>query len=91
MNTATGPGQPWRRGWRDAAAILWSAFLIAAAASVVVFGLFDPLELISIASVPLPASRMAGYATGFFFLWTMCALAAAMAIFMLRSYQRRPR
>ena len=89
MNTATGPDQPWRRGWRDAAAVLWPAFIIAAAASVIVFGLFDPLDLISIASVSLPANRMAGYAAGFFFLWAVCALAAAMAIFMLRGNRRR--
>ena len=88
MNTAARPDQPWRRGWRDAAAILWTAFLTAAAASVIVFGLFDPLELSTISSVPLPANRMAGYAAGFFFLWAICALSAAMAVFMLRSYRR---
>lgn len=88
MTPANGPDRPWRRGWRDAAAIVWPAFITAAGASVIVYGLFDPLDLAAIASVSLPASRMAGYAAGFFFLWTICALAATMAVFMLRSYQR---
>ena len=94
MNTAADAPEtspPWSRRLRDTASVLWPAFLVAAASSVLVFGLFDPLDLAEISSVSLPMNRMAGYAGVFFFLWLICSGAAALSIFMLRSYQRRGR
>ena len=64
-------------------AIVWPSFLVAAVATVLVFALFDPKELVRNSANPA-ATRMAIYTISFFCFW---ALGAASS--MLTCYFRR--
>ena len=63
--------------------VLWPAFLVAAAAEFVFFGLFDPQDL-TLFGEPLEASRMTIYSVGFFFFWGVGAASGALTLFLYR-------
>ena len=60
--------------------ILWPSFLIAGAASAVVFALVDPLDVAIFGYIRL--ERDALYAAGFFFFWLVAAASSALTFFM---------
>lgn len=64
--------------------VLWPSFLVAAVAELLVFAVFDPLDLHAF-GVPLQADRMPVYTIGFFFFWAVGASAAALTVFLQRS------
>jgi hypothetical protein len=64
--------------------ILWPAFLVAAAAELLFFAIFDPSDL-RLFGVPVEADRVPVYTVGFFFFWAMAAAASAMTVFLQRS------
>ncbi len=64
--------------------VLWPSFLVAAIAELIVFAVFDPLDL-HVFGVPVQAGRMPVYTIGFFFFWAVGAAAAALTVFLQRS------
>ena len=63
--------------------ILWPSFLVAAAAEMVFFALFDPGEL-TFFGQPLEVSRTATYSIGFFLFWGFAAASSALTHFLDR-------
>jgi hypothetical protein len=61
--------------------VLWPSFLVAAVAEMVFFALFDPHDL-TLFGEPLQWSRQTVYSVGFFFLWSTCATASALTLFL---------
>jgi hypothetical protein len=64
--------------------ILWPSFLVAGAADVVFFTLFDPLELFY-AGEPLIEGRLAAYTVGFFAFWLLCMGSSMLTCYFQRS------
>ena len=60
--------------------ILWPSFLMAGAASAVVFALVDPLDVVFLGH--LQAGRITVYTVGFFIFWIMAALSSALTLRM---------
>ncbi len=77
---------PWAR---KIAVVGWTSFLAASVATMLFFAWIDPATLAEVADAPLPEDRMTGYAIGFFFFWTICAGAAALAVYVLRTGRAR--
>jgi hypothetical protein len=59
--------------------ILWPSFLVAAAAEMAFFALFDPGEL-TFFGRPLELSRTAVYSIGFFLFWAFAAVSSALSV-----------
>jgi hypothetical protein len=64
--------------------VLWPSFIVAAAAELMFFALFDPADL-HLFGVPLDMDRVPVYTIGFFFFWAIGAAAAALTTFLERS------
>jgi len=64
--------------------VLWPAFLVAAAAELVFFAVFDPADL-HLFGAPVEAGRTPIYTLGFFFFWGITAAASALTVFLQRS------
>jgi hypothetical protein len=76
----------WTRRRIEVGAIVWSSFLAACGATMVFFAFFDPLELGRDDAPPAwIASRMTGYAIGFFFFWIVTMVSALLTAFLLES------
>jgi hypothetical protein len=74
--------EPVTRG-RKLMAVLWPAFLVAAAANALFFTAFDPHDL-TFFGRPVEASREVMYTVGFFAFWAVAAAAAWLAVAMAR-------
>jgi hypothetical protein len=68
-----------RLGW-----VLWPSFLVACAAELAFFSLFDPRDL-HLFGAPVEADRMLVYTLGFFALWALGAISSALTVFLARS------
>jgi len=77
---------PQRQLLLDAAIVMWTSFLSGGLASLLFFAAVDPL-LLRDAGPRLfdNLTREAGYALGFFFFWTMAAIASALSVYMIRT------
>ncbi len=64
-------------------AVLWPSFLLAGAATVVFFTLFDPLDLLGCEGEP-PLSRTGAYSVGFFLFWLLTASSSLATVYFLR-------
>lgn len=64
--------------------VLWPAFLVAGAAEIVFFSVFDPLDL-TFLGAPIELSRSAVYTIGFFAFWALGAASSALTVFLERS------
>jgi len=74
----------WSRLREDIAVVTWSSFLVASVATLLFFAFVDPSVLAEVLNHPRwLATRMAGYALGFFFFWFIAASAASMTAYML--------
>jgi len=63
---------------------LWASFLAACGATLFFFAYFDPMMLAADSHPPRwLADRRSGYAAGFFFFWTVAAIAALLTVFMI--------
>ncbi len=60
-----------------AASVLWPAFMVAAAAELVFFGLVDPLDLAAYGA-PVSEDRMHVYSLGFLFFWALGSVASVV-------------
>lgn len=69
-------------------AILWPSFFAACIATVVCFGLIDPLALRDLTFPDLPISRETGYAIGFFAFWAATASSSLFTWILLRPASR---
>ncbi|MES2150962.1 MAG: hypothetical protein V4508_14375 [Pseudomonadota bacterium] len=61
--------------------ILWPSFLTAVLAEGLFFSLFDPREALTAGAQEL-LSPLAVYSIGFFFFWTICALASMLTQYL---------
>jgi hypothetical protein len=77
-------------GARTVGLVACCSFLTAAAATAVTFAFVDPAALPQDALTPWARSHWAVYAVGFFFLWTICAVASALTIYMAHTERRTP-
>jgi hypothetical protein len=68
-----------RLGW-----VLWPSFLIACAAELLFFSIFDPTDL-HLFGVPVEAERMPVYTVGFFAFWAIGAISSGLTVFLSRS------
>jgi hypothetical protein len=68
-----------RIGW-----VLWPSFLVACAAELAFFSVFDPSDL-HIFGMPVEADRMPVYSIGFFAFWSIGAASSALTVFLARS------
>jgi hypothetical protein len=68
-----------RLGW-----VLWPSFLIACAAELLFFSIFDPADL-HLFGVPVEADRMPVYTVGFFAFWAIGAISSGLTVFLSRS------
>jgi len=70
---------------RRLGAVVWPAFLGAAALEMVVFAFVDPAALRSPAGGPLELSASAVYSLGFFAFWVLSAGACGLTLLLGRS------
>lgn len=68
-----------RLGW-----ILWPSFLVACAAELMFFAVFDPTDL-HLFGMPVEAERMPVYSIGFFAFWMIGAVSSGLTVFLARS------
>jgi hypothetical protein len=69
-------------------AILWPSFFAAGVASMVLFALFDPVELLELAFPGHHLGRELGYTAGFFLLWMATAASSLFTWILLRPASR---
>jgi hypothetical protein len=76
----------WPRLWQDVAIVAWPSFIVAAVATMICFAFIDPL-LVGHDDFPPPAfaTRMSGYAIGFFFFWLISALSSLLTLYLART------
>ncbi|MGB5104543.1 MAG: hypothetical protein WBO04_14670 [Steroidobacteraceae bacterium] len=81
----------WPRLKQDVAIIVWPSFLAACVATMVSFAFIDPV-LVGHDDYPPPAfaSRMTGYAVGFFFFWLIAALSSLLTLYLARTARPEP-
>lgn len=75
----------WSRRQRDWAVVLWIAFLSAAAGAFVLFGLVDPLHIVSDWADEYDIGVRLAYGLAFAYLYLLCLLAGALTMFMIRT------
>jgi hypothetical protein len=85
MNTEHPVNRRWGMRQRDWAVVLWVAFLSASAGSFVLFGLVDPLDMVSDWSDKYDIGIRLAYGLAFAFLYLLCLLASALTMFMIRT------
>ena len=70
---------------RDWAVVFWIAFLSAAAGAFVLFGLVNPIDMISSWADEYSIGVKLAYGLAFLFLYLVCLLASALTMFMIRT------
>ena len=66
--------------------ILWPGFLVAGAATIVTFTVFDPVEISACIGGP-DISRTGWYSVGFFLFWFMSALSSLLTCYFQQPCQ----
>ena len=66
-----------------AAGILWPAFLTSGVATILVFTVFDPVEIFQCIGGP-DVSRTGAYSVGFFLLWALTSISSALTWYFER-------
>jgi len=82
----------WPRLRQDVAIVTWPSFLVASVATMICFAFIDPV-LVGNDDYPPPAfaTRMSGYAIGFFFFWLISALSSLLTLYLARTARPEPR
>lgn len=75
----------WSMRQRDWAVVLWIAFLSAAAGAFVLFGLVNPLDMVSDWADEYDIGLKLAYGLVFVFLYLVCLLACSLTMFMIRT------
>ena len=82
--------QQWSRNKQAVFTVAWISFLVAAVGTMVFFAFFDPVALVDLYE-DVGISRDAGYATGFFFFWVLCAICSGVTAYLVRTAPKRDR
>jgi len=85
MTTQHPLNRRWNRRQRDWAVVFWIAFLSASAGAFVLFGLVDPLDMVSSWADKYDIGLRLAYGLAFAFLYLVCLLASALTMFMIRT------
>jgi len=85
MTTEHPVNRRWSMRQRDWAVVFWIAFLTAAAGSFVLFGLVNPLDIVSAWANEYDIGVRLSYGLAFAFLYIICLLASALTMFMIRT------
>jgi len=80
----------WSRDTQKLAILTWISFLTASAFTMLFFAFIDPLVIVDAINVELIESRNAGYAIGFFFLWSNCWVAGWLSLRLCRRKRTGP-
>lgn len=83
--------QDWSRDQQKFAVLTWISFLTTSGFSVLLFAFIDPLTIVDALGVPALESRNAGYAVGFFFLWTHAWISGWLILRLVRRKRNWPR
>lgn len=85
MNTEHPVNRRWSQRQRDWAVVLWVSFMSAAAGAFVLFGLFNPLDIIQAYSGEFEMGVRLAYGLAFAFLYLLCLLSSILTMFMIRT------
>ena len=85
MNTEHPVHRRWSMRQRDWAVVFWIAFLSSAAGAFVLFGLVNPLDMVSSWADEFDIGVRLAYGLAFAFLYLVCLLASALTMFMIRT------
>ncbi len=85
MKTEHPLNRRWSQRQRDWAVVLWVSFLSAAAGAFVLFGLFNPLDLINTYTGEFEMGVRLAYGLTFVFLYLLCLLSSMLTMFMVRT------
>ena len=83
--------KPWRRRWQEYAAVGWISFLVGGFATMLFFAFVDPAQFEFVEGESLEATRMTGYALGFFFFWLIAGMAGFSVAYLIRSMRQDAR
>ena len=75
----------WSMRQRDWAVVLWIAFLATCAGAFILFGLINPLDIVSVWADQYDIGIRLAYGLAFAFLYFLCLLASALTVFMIRT------
>lgn len=89
MTTQHPVNRRWSMRQRDWAVVLWVAFLSASAGAFVLFGLVNPLDMVSDWADEYEIGVRLAYGLAFAFLYLLCLLASALTMFMIRTGPKR--
>jgi len=84
------PHKDWSRDTQKLAVLTWISFLTASAFTMLFFAYVDPLTIVDAVGVAALESRNAGYAIGFFFLWTNCWISGWLTLRLVRRKRTGP-
>ena len=82
--------QDWSRDTQKLAVLTWISFLTASAFTMLFFAFIDPLVIVDSINIESVESRNAGYAIGFFLLWTNCWIAGWLTLRLVRRKRTGP-
>ena len=85
MNTEHPVNRRWSMRQRDWAVAFWIAFLSASTGAFVLFGLINPLDMISAWADQYDIGIRLAYGLAFTCLYFLCLLASALTVFMIRT------
>ena len=85
MTTEHPVNRRWNMRQRDWAVVFWIAFLSAAAGAFVLFGLVNPMDMVSNWADEYDIGVRLAYGLAFAFLYLVCLLASALTMFMIRT------
>ncbi len=69
-------------------AIFWPSFLTAGLGTLVVFGLYDPIDLAHLLDPAWELDRQSGYTIGFFCFWALNLASSTLTWWLLRPAAR---
>jgi len=72
---------------RLAMTVLWPSFLSAVLAEGLFFSVFDPADLMLVGG-HMELEPIAAYTMGFFFFWTVCAIACMISLYLVKTQDR---
>ena len=88
--TADDANKDWSRDTVKIAVLSWISFLTASAFTMLLFAFIDPLVIVDAVNVRFIESRNAGYAIGFFFLWSNSWIAGWLILRLTRRKRTGP-